>query len=302
LLATLEQPLKLALHLLYALAQIRQRVVTRLDQLPLTRFTRGQRRRARAVRLLRLAQRFQLSRELGGERRQGRVVGRYQGQGEVTTLVLQRLVLLRLLRLTLERAELPTYLIHHVADADQILTGLLELALRLVALLFVARDARRLLDEDAALVRLGREDVIELVLVHDRIGARIRAGAREEIEDVAQARRGAVQQVFTLPGAVELPTDGDLTPRDRDRAVVAELQRDFGQADRLARRRAVEDQILHALTAQRLRALLAERPANGLADVRLPTAVRADDRRDPGQHFHDRFLGERLEAVDRNRL
>ncbi len=151
-------------------------------------------------------------------------------------------------------------------------------------------------------MRLGGQDVVQLVLVHDGIGARVRAGAREEIEDVAQTCRGAVQQVFTLAGAVELSTDRDFAPRDGHGAVVAELQRDFGQADRLARRRAVEDQILHALTAQRFRALLAERPAHGLADVRLPTAVRADDRRDPRQYFHDRFLGERLEAVNRDRL
>jgi hypothetical protein len=229
-------------------------------------------------------------------------VGGDEGEGEVTALVLQRLILLGLLGLALERAELPTHLVHDVANARQVLTRLLELALSLVALLFVARNARRFLDENAALVGLRGQDMVQLVLVHDRVGPRIGAGTCKEIEDVAQARDGAVQQVFTFAGAVELTAHCDLAPRNGHGAVVAELQRDLRQADRLARRRAMEDEIFHALTAQRLCTLFPERPANGFADIRFPTAVRADDRSDSGQDFHDGLLGKRLEAVDRDRL
>ena len=302
LLAPLEQPLQLALHLLHTLAQVGQGMVAGLDDLALARLARGERRGARALRLLGLAQRLKLGRKLRGLRGQGRVVGGHEAQRQVAPLVLQRFVLLRLLRLALERAQLAPDLVHHVAHTHEVLARLLELALGLVALLLVARDARRLFDEDAALVRLGGQDVVELVLIHHGIGARVGAGAGKEVEDVAQAGRSAVQQVLALARAVELACDGDLAPRHRQRAVVAEQQLDLGEADGLARRRAVKDEVFHPLTAQRLGALLAEGPAHGLAYIALPAAVRADDRGDAGQHRDGRLLGERLEAVQRNRL
>jgi len=257
LLAPLEQSLELALHLLHALAQVGQRVVTGLDDLALPRLPRGQRRHARALRLLRLAQPLELGRELrrlGGQRR---VVRRHEGQRQVAPLVLERLVLLRLLRLALERVQLAAHLVHDVAHANEVLARLLELALRLVALLLVARDARRLFDEDATLVRLGDQDVVELVLVHHRVRAGVGAGAGEEVEDVAQARDGPVQQVLALTRAIELPADRHLAPRHRERSVVAEQQLHLGQADGLPRGGAVEDEVFHALAAQRLGALLA---------------------------------------------
>ena len=93
-------------------------------------------------------------------------VRRHHREGQLAPLALQRLVLLGLLRLALERAELPAHFVHHVADADQVLASGVELALGLVALRLVARDPRRLLDEHPPLVGLGGEDVVELVLVH----------------------------------------------------------------------------------------------------------------------------------------
>src|SRR5690348_14146413 len=84
----------------------------------------------------------------GGETR---VVRGQHGEVQLLPLLMQRLVLLCLARLALERAELALYLVHHVADALKVLPRRLELALRLAALLLVARHARRFLDEDAPL-------------------------------------------------------------------------------------------------------------------------------------------------------
>ena len=302
LLPALQQALELALHLLHALTQIRQRMVAGLDDLALPRLPRGQRRHARALGHLRLTQALQLGGELRRLRGQRGVIGRDEGQRQVAPLVLQRLVLLRLFRLALERIELAAHLVHHVAHAHEVLARLLELALGLVALLLVTRDARGLLDEHPALVRLGGQDVVELVLVHDGVGARVRAGAGEEVEDVAQPRDGAVQHVLALARAIELPAHRHLAPRHGERPVVAEEQLHLGQSDGLARGRAVEDEVFHALATQRLGALLAEGPAHGLANVALPAAVGTDDRGDPGQHLHDGLFSERLEAVERDGL
>src|SRR5207245_3593163 len=71
---------------------------------------------------------------------------------------------------------------------------------------------------------------------------------------------------------------------------------------RLSRLRAVEDQVFHALAAERLRTLLAERPADRFGDVRLAAAVRPDDPRDPGQDPYHGLLAERFESVQRDGL
>ena len=162
---------------------------------------------------------------------------------------------------------MPLHLVHDVPHAHQVLAGRVELALRLVPLLLVPGDARRLLDEDPALVGLGGEDVVQLVLVHHRVGARIGAGAGEEVEDVAQARQVAVQEVLALARSIEAAAHGHLGPRHAERAVVREHELDLAEPHGLARRRAVEDQVLHPLAAERLGALLAERPADGFGDV-----------------------------------
>jgi hypothetical protein len=230
------------------------------------------------------------------------VIRRHERQRELALLVLEHLVLLRLLGLALQRVELALDLVHDVAHAHEVLARALELGLRLVALLLVARDARRLFDEDAALVGLGGEDVVELVLVHDRVGARVGAGPGEDVEDVAQAGDALVEVVLALARAVESATHRDLAVWQGHRPVVAEVELDLGHPDGLARLRAVEDQVFHPLPAQGLRRLLAERPADRFRDVRLAAAVGTDDGRDARQDLDDALLAERLEAVDGNRF
>src|SRR5438093_876867 len=300
--APAELPLELALHLLDRLAEVREPVVALLEPLALLRLLRRELGGARPERLLPVAQTAELRGQplAFGDARH--VLGRDDHEREVALGCLERLVLLRLLRLPLERGELAFDLVHDVAHADEVLPGRVELALGLVTLLLVARDARRLLDEDAPLVRLRRQDVVELVLVHDRVGARVRAGAGEEVEDVAQTCGAPVEEILALTRPVEPPRDRHFGPRHRQRAVVAEGQLDFGEPDRLSRLRAVEDQVFHALAAERLRALLAERPAHGLAYIRLSASVRPDDARDAGQDPHHGLVAERLEPVQRDGL
>ena len=271
-----------------------------LQGFPRLGLTRRQGRQARAQPLLGIAQADELSRHPLTLAAEARVVRGDQREPEVALLGLQRFVLLRLLRLALERVELPAHLVHDVTHAHEVLAGRVELALGLVALLLVARDAGGFLDEYAALVRLRGQDVVELVLIHHRVGARVGAGAGEEVEDVAQARRVLVQEIFALARAVETAAHRHLGPRHGEHTIVAEDQLDLGEADRLARGGAVEDQVLHALPAERLRALLTERPADRFRDVALAASVRPDDRGDPGRDLEDGLLREGLEAVQRN--
>ena len=166
------------------------------------------------------------------------------------------------------------HLVHHVAHADEVLAGAVELALGLVALLLVAGDAGRLLDEHPPLVRLGGQDVVELVLVHHRVRARVGAGAGEEVEDVAQARRLLVEEVLALTRAVEAARDA------RSRSTAPTACRRWRRSARPRPGRSacgapVPWKIRSSMRWPRsdLRALLAERPAHGLADVGLAAAV-----------------------------
>ena len=302
LLATLEQALDLALDLLNALTEVAETVRHFLLGRAPGGLARAQGRLAHAEVAFTVAQPVELGlepRAFSGERR---VVRRDEGACERLLLAVQDLVLLRLLRLALERAELAPDLVHDVADPKEVLPCRVELALGLAALLLVAGDARRLLDEDPPLVRLRRQHVVELLLVHDRIGPGAGARPGQEVEDVAEAAGVAVEEVLALRGAVEPPAHRDLAPGHGQGAVVRKRQLDLREPDRLARGRPMKDQVLHAGAAQGLGTLLAERPANGLGDIALAAAVRANDPGDAGQNSDSRLLGKRLEPVQDDRL
>ena len=211
------------------------------------------------------------------------VVRGEHGEVELLPLLVQRLVLLRLAGLTLERADLTLHLIHDIADALEILAGRVELSLRLASLLLVTRDPRRLLDEDPSLPGLGGQDVVQAVLIHEGVGLGIDAGTGEEILDVPKPAHAFVEEVFALSGAIEPAGHPHLAPRDVQPSVIVEDETYFGQSHRLAGRRAVKDDVFHLLPAESLGALLAQRPAYGVRDVRLAAAIGADDAGDAGE-------------------
>ena len=64
----------------------------------------------------------------------------------------------------------------------------------------------------------------------------------------------------------------------------------------------MEDQVFHALSAEGLRALLAERPAHRFGDVALAAAVGAHDSGNARQDFDDDLFAKRLEALKRDGL
>jgi hypothetical protein len=302
LLAPLQQPLELRLDLLERLPEVRQRVVALLDGPPLRGLRRRELRGARPQLVLAVAEPRQLRPQPLGLGHQGGVVGGVEAERQVAPLLLQGFVLLRLARLALQGAQLPAHLVHDILDAHQVLAGGVELALGLVALLLVPGDPGCLLDEHPALVGLRGEDVVELLLVHHRVRPRVGAGAGEQVQDVAQARGRAVEEVLALPRPVEAPRHRDLAPRDAEGAVVSEGQLHLGQAHGLARGRAVEDQVLHAVAAEGPGALLAQCPPHRVRQVGLAAAVRTDDSGNPRQDLHLGPLAERLEAVQHDRL
>ena len=168
-----------------------------------------------------------------------------------------------------------------VLDAHQVLARVLEPALGFLAPFLVARDASRLLEEDAQVVGLGLDDARDHALADDRVGTRPEAGAEEQVGDVLAPYLQVVDEVIRLPGARQHALDRQfrvLRPLAEGAAeLVVENQLDRGARHRLAAGRPVEDDVLHRLAAQLRCFRLAEHPAHGVHDVGFAAAIGADD-------------------------
>src|SRR5437868_9319456 len=129
-------------------------------------------------------------------------------------LVAQLLVAARLRRLPLQRAALLLDLEDDVVDAREVQPRGLELQLRGAAPRLVFRDARRFLDQLAAIGRARAQDQPDLALLDDRVVLRAQARVHQEVVDIAQARYLTVDQIFAFARAIQTPGDLDFA-RDR---------------------------------------------------------------------------------------
>src|SRR4029079_16848793 len=94
-----------------------------------------------------------------------------------------------------------------------------ELAERLLLALAVLEDAGSLLDEAAAVLGGRMQDRVELALPDDHVHLPADAGVGEQLLDVEQPARGAVDGVLRAAAAEHGPADRDLGVLDRQRAV-----------------------------------------------------------------------------------
>ena len=202
--------------------------------------------------------------------------------------------------LPLQRGARAVDLRDDVREAQEVSARLLELHLGLTLADLVLRDAGGLLDEPAAILRLRREDQVDLLLLDDRVRAHAEAGAEEDLLHVLEARPLSVEDVVALAVARDASRDDDLAARFGPLLAAARLerQRDLRHPERPPARGPVEDDVLHRRAAQALRRLLAEHPLHGVADVGLAGAVRADDRRDARRKRDGGLVHEGLEALD----
>ena len=122
--------------------------------------------------------------------------------------------------------------------------------------------------------------------------------SREQFLDVHQTARVPLISYSLAAVAEHPPGDRHLGVLDRQRAVgVVDRERDLGAAERGPTGRAGEDDVLHLAAAQRLRALLADHPGDGVDHVRLARSVRAHDARDARLEAQRRRRREGLETL-----
>src|SRR5919197_6725142 len=196
-------------------------------------------------------------------------------------VALQLLVACRHLRLRIELLDLEPELKPYVGNARQVLARISKPRLRLAPALLVFRYSRGLLEEHAQLSGFCLDDARDHALLDDRVGARAEARAEEHVGDVTPAHVRAVDVVARLAVALEHALHRDLgvlrplAGGAAERIVEGELYR--GSGERRAVHRAVEDHVLHRVTAQRRSAALTEHPAHRVDHVRFAAAVRADD-------------------------
>ena len=202
------------------------------------------------------------------------------------------------LRLAAERLELAAQLGGEVLDAGQVGLHRVELAQRLLLALAVLEHAGGLLDERPAVLGARVQDGVELALADDDVHLAADAGVGQQLLDVEQAAGVAVDGVFALARPEHQPADRDLGVVDRQRAVgVVDGQRHLGPAQRRPGGGAGEDDVLHLAAAQRLGAVLAHDPGQGVDDVGLAGAVGADDAGDARLEAQGGRGGEGLEAA-----
>ncbi len=226
-----------------------------------------------------------------------------QQQVEPAHLLEQPLVPARLADLTRERAHLAPDFVEQVAQPQQVRLGLFQLALRLAAAGLVLDDARALFDETAQFLRVLVEDLVDHRQLDHGVGGVAHAAFPEQVAQILEADRGAVDEVLADAVARDAALDRDLVVLDRDAAIlVREGQAHLRQRDRLPPGGALEDDVFHPAAAQLLGGLFAQHPADRVDDVRLAAAVRAENRRDALVEIEDRTIRERLEPLDLHAL
>ena len=209
-------------------------------------------------------------------------------------LVAQALVAPGLRRLPFQRAALLLDLEDDVVDAREVLLRRVELQLGGAPAGAVLRHAGGLLDQLAPIGGPRAQDHADLALLDDRVGLGPEPRVHQQLVDVAQPAHLAVDEVFALAGPVEAPRHLHLAHHraplvvdqfrarpglDRHRHA-REHQAHLGGRVGLAGVAAAEDDVLHAVAAEALGALLAEDPHDGVGHVALAAPVGPDNRGD----------------------
>ena len=222
---------------------------------------------------------------------------------EVLQLHRHLLVTPRLARLALERADLPLHLADEVFDAQEVLVGVLQLAERLLLLRFELRDACRLLEDHAPVLRLALDDLRDVALGHDGVAGLPHPRAHEELLNVPQPARHLVDVILRSAVPEDAPRDRDLVEGHLDArrlellgVHIADGQGNLGHAQRLAAIRAVENHVRHLAAAQRPGRLLAQHPTDSVGHVGLTTPIGADDGGDAGLEVERGLVREGLET------
>ena len=141
-----------------------------------------------------------------------------------------------------------------------------------------------LLNAGKQLLALPGDHLGNLALPDDRIAVTPDTGVHEQLINILQTHRPAVDEVFAVPGAIVASGHRHLVKRAVQLGKippVVERDRHLGIAHRAPAVRAAENDILHLAAAQALGGDFTKHPAHGIGNVGFSGAVRSDDDRHP---------------------
>ena len=212
-------------------------------------------------------------------------------------------VLPGLLGLGFQGAPLEVQFLQLIPDAHQVFLGALQLALGLLLLVAAVGDPRRLLKDLPPLGALGGEDLVDAALADEGVPLLAQAGVHEEFIHIPQADGLAVEEVFTLPGAVVPPGDRHLLPPvGEEIPALFQGEGDLGKALAAAGLGPAEDHILHLAPPEGFGGLLPQNPADGVGKVGLSAAVGPHDGGDGMLEGEDRPVRKGLEPLQFQRF
>ena len=208
-------------------------------------------------------------------------------------------------RLQRERPQPLPHLLLDVARALDLRRDASELELGAMPSALELAEAGSLLDERAAVLRLRREDRVDLPLRDDRVHRAAEADVGEQLDEVGAAHRRAVDEVLALAAPCEPPRDRELAEVElvaEAAVLVVEHQLDLAVVGRRPRRGAAEEDVVRLLRAKLRRRQRARRPDDRIrrrSTCRSRSARRRPRR--PGSRLHLDRVGERLEAAQLDR-
>ena len=186
-----------------------------------------------------------------------------------------------LARLALEALVLLLERDKHVLHARQVLLGGAQAQLGLVPAGIEAGNAGGLVDDGAAVGRLGVDDRADAALAHHRRRARSGRGIGKQRLHVAGADLPAVHRigrtVATLDAAHDVELVGIVHHGGRGARLVVERQHHLGNVAGRTGAGTGEDDVLHLAAAHLLGRSLAHHPLQRFDEIRLAAAVGADD-------------------------
>ena len=193
---------------------------------------------------------------------------------------LQVVVAGRHFSLFLQLFQVGVELAQDVFHPRQVLTGVREPVGGFPPAFLVFGNTGRLLQEQAQFFRLALDDAADGALPDDGVGPGAQPGTQKHVLDIAAANRLVVDVITAVAIPRQHPLDGDfgeLAPLAAGAVVaVVEDQLHAGPAGGLAVVGAIEDHVLHGLTAQLGGLGLAQHPAHGIHDVGFSATIGPD--------------------------
>ena len=213
-------------------------------------------------------------------------------------LLLQLQIFLSSARLLLQGLQLKLQLGNLVADAEQIVLGPLQLTLRLLFAMAVLGNSRRLFKNLPAVSAFQRQYLVNPALTDIGVALPAKTGIHQQLMNVLQPGRLAVDIILAVAGAVIAPCDHDLIGIIGQRPVgIVQRQRGLRKADSRPLGGAAEDHVFHFRAPEGFGALFAHDPEDGVGNIGFSGAVGADNGRNGIAELNNRLIREGLEAL-----